>query len=142
MGNEVHRRRPNSVRYNYDRPVDMAVEAGDGDRVVELDGREGDSRPVHTTPAATAADLLGSVNPNDVRYGNGQFVSDVVPGTRRWAQLSMCFLGQPFHERRFTHFVENNVDGLSVVEGRDGVFVIPGEIPLDLMGRIVSWGPN
>jgi hypothetical protein len=85
---------------------------------------------------------LRSVNPNDVRYGNGQYVSDIVPGSRTCAQLSRCFLGQPFQGQRFTHFVEINVDGLNAVKGRDGVFVIPGDSPLDLTGRIVSSGPN
>jgi hypothetical protein len=33
-----------------------------------------------------------------------------------------------------------DVSGLNVVQGRAGVFVIPNTGPLDLAGRIVSWG--
>ena len=85
---------------------------------------------------------LRSVNPSDARYGNGQYLSDVKPGTMSCAQLSRCFIGQPFQASRFTNYVEINVDGLNVVEGRTGVFVVPGETPLDLSGRIVSSGAN
>lgn len=85
---------------------------------------------------------LRSVNPRDVRYGEGQYVSDIVPGTRTCAQLSRCFLGQPFQGNRFTHYVEIDVRGLNVVKGRDGVFVVPGQTPLDLTDRLVSWGAN
>ena len=57
-------------------------------------------------------------------------------------QLSRAFLGAPFWGSRLTSFVEIDVSGLNVVEGRAGVFVIPNEGPLDLSGRIVGWGAN
>lgn len=85
---------------------------------------------------------LKSVNPADARYGNGQYLSDIAPGTKTCAQLSRCFLGQPFQGQRFTNYVEINVDGLNVVQGRANVFVVPGETPLDLTGRIVGFGAN
>ena len=40
-------------------------------------------------------------------------------------QLSRTLLGAPFWGLRFTNFVEIDVSGLNVVEGRAGVFVIP-----------------
>ncbi|SDN04401.1 HYD1 signature containing ADP-ribosyltransferase family protein [Allokutzneria albata] len=85
---------------------------------------------------------LKSVNPKDARYGDGQYVTDVQPGTRTCAQLSRCFVGTPWNGDRFTHYVEIDVRGLNVVRGRDGVFVIPGGGPLDLAGRIISSGKN
>lgn len=85
---------------------------------------------------------LKTVNPADARYGNGQYLSDLAPGTKTCAQLSRCFLGQPFQGQRFTNYVEINVDGLNVVQGRANVFVVPGETPLDLTGRIVGFGAN
>ena len=83
---------------------------------------------------------LKALNPKDARYGNGQYLSDIVPGTKTPAQLSREFLGIPFQGSRFTHYVEIDVSGLNVVEGRAGVFVIPNEGPLDLGGRIVGSG--
>lgn len=83
---------------------------------------------------------LRANNPRDVRYGEGQYMSDIAPGTRTPAQLSREFLGQPFQGRRFTHYVEIDVTGLDVVQGRNGVFVVPGNQPLDLTGRIVGSG--
>ena len=56
-------------------------------------------------------------NPNDVRHGEGQYLSDVTPGSKTPAQLSRLFLNLPYHGRKYTHFVEINVDGLHVVEG-------------------------
>lgn len=85
---------------------------------------------------------LKSVNPADARYGNGQYLSDVQPGSMSCAQLSRCFLGQPFQGSRFTNYVEIDVTGLDIIKGRPGVFVNPSETPLDLTGRIVSWGRN
>jgi hypothetical protein len=85
---------------------------------------------------------LASVNPGDVRFGEGQYLSDIEPGTKTPAQLSRAFLGLPFQGARFTNFVGIDVSGLQVIQGRPGVFVVPGTSPLDLSGRIVSWGAN
>ncbi|ANY84032.1 hypothetical protein BB934_37865 (plasmid) [Microvirga ossetica] len=83
---------------------------------------------------------LWRVGTNDVRYGNGQYVSDIVPGTRTPGELSRDFLGFPFQESRFTHYVEIDATGLGAVQGRAGVYVIPNEVPLDLTGRLLSSG--
>jgi hypothetical protein len=81
-------------------------------------------------------------NPRDVRYGDGQYLSDVEPGTMTAAQLSRALIGHPFGGRRFTHFVEIDVTGLTVVNPRSHVFVIPGGGPLDLSQRILRNGAN
>ena len=75
----------------------------------------------------------------DVRYGNGQYLTDIVPGTMTPAQLSRALLGHPF-SRRFTHFVELDVSKLSVIAGRRHVFVVPNENALNVQGRIVRHG--
>ena len=49
-------------------------------------------------------------------------------------------LGQPFQGQRYSNFIEIDVSGLNVIQGRNGVFVIPNETPLDLTGRIISSG--
>jgi RHS repeat-associated protein len=85
---------------------------------------------------------LKSVNPSDARYGNGQYLSNIQPGTMSCAQLSRCFLGQPFQGQRFTNYVEIDTAGLNVVRGRNGVFVVPNEAPLNLGGRILVSGVN
>ena len=81
-----------------------------------------------------------SANPNDARYGDGQYLSDVEPGRMTPAQLSRLFLGQPFQGRRFTHFIEMNVDGLAVRKGREHVFVVPGTLPLAVAGHVICSG--
>lgn len=81
-----------------------------------------------------------ALNPADARYGNGQYLSDIAPGTMTPAQLSRQFLGMPFQGSRFTNWVETDVSGLNVVQRRAGVFVVPNEGPLNLAGRIVGSG--
>ena len=69
--------------------------------------------------------LLASLainNPADVRFGNGQYLSDMEPGIKTPAQLSRALLGQPFQGRRFTHYLEIDVTGLVVVQGRGNIF--------------------
>ena len=79
---------------------------------------------------------LKALNPKDARYGDGQYLTDIVPGTRTPAQLSRAFIGQPFQGRRFTNAVEIDVTGLRVIRGRDGVFVVPNQQSLPLSGRL------
>jgi len=83
---------------------------------------------------------LKAINPKDARYGNGQYFSDIVPGSKTPAQLSRQFIKNPFQGRRFTHYIEVDVTGLNVIKGREGVYVVLGEEPLDLVNRIVSSG--
>lgn len=92
------------------------------------------------TSARTLWPSRQAVNPRDVRYGDGQYLSDIVPGTRTPGQLAYAFLNDPRGWRRFTHYIEIDVAGLTVVEGRPGVFVIPNTRDLDLTGRIVASG--
>jgi RHS repeat-associated protein len=123
----------------------------DGSKVVSRDSGSPEQTLFHYTDEAGQKGILDSgqlnpslrsVNRRDARYGDGQYLSDIKPGTQTCAQLSRCFIGQPFQGSRFTHYVEINVGGLNVVQGRPGVFVVPGDTPLDLTGRIVSWGTN
>jgi HYD1 signature containing ADP-ribosyltransferase len=81
-----------------------------------------------------------TTSPRDVRYGNGQYLTDIPPGTMTSAQLSRVLLGHPFGGGRFSHFVEIDVAGLQIVSGRRHVFVIPNEDSLDLIGRLVRYG--
>jgi hypothetical protein len=83
---------------------------------------------------------LRVVNSTDVRYGEGQYLSDIVPGTKTPGQLSYVFLNDPRGWRRFTHYVEVDVSDLTIVEGRRGIFVFPSSQDLNLAGRIVGSG--
>ena len=83
---------------------------------------------------------LKAVNPNDVRYGDGQYLSDIAPGTKTPSQLSREFLNLPFRGDKYTHYVAIDVTGLNITKGRQGVFVIPNSRPLDLTNRIVGSG--
>ncbi|ALC89078.1 hypothetical protein AM500_04175 [Bacillus sp. FJAT-18017] len=82
---------------------------------------------------------LKANNPKDARYGDGQYLSDIAPETKTPAQLARIFINVP-NKYKFTHYVEIDVSDLDVKKGRDGVFVILNESPLDLTGRIVRSG--
>lgn len=85
---------------------------------------------------------LKANNPKDARFGDGQYVSGIAPGTMTCAQLSRCSIGQPFQGNKFKNYVEIDVTGLNVQKGRNGVFVILNDKPLDLVNRILSSGAN
>jgi HYD1 signature containing ADP-ribosyltransferase len=57
----------------------------------------------------------------------------------RW-QLSQRLFTTPWKAPQLTHFLEIDVSGLDVLNPRPGTFLIPGEDPLDLTGRIVRGG--
>ena len=83
-----------------------------------------------------------ATNPRDVRYGDGQYLTDILPSTMNVAQLSRALIGHPFQGRRFTHFVEIEVSGLIINKPRQHVFVIHNSDALDVSQRIVSTGAN
>ena len=82
---------------------------------------------------------LKANNPNDARYGDGQYLSDLLPDEHSPAGLAARFIHVP-NKYKYTHFIEILVEGLDVVKGRDGVYVIPNQDSLDLTDRIISWG--
>ena len=96
--------------------------------------------------AILAAGLLqpstAARNPADARYGDGQYLTDIPPGTMTPAQLSARFIRNPYQGRRFTHYLAINVTGLTVLQGRPHVFVVPNSQALDLTGRLLASGPN
>ncbi len=85
---------------------------------------------------------LKANNPKDARYGDGQYLSDILPGTKRPGQLSYIFLNIPFQGKQFTHYIGIVVTGLTVVKGRDYVFVVLNVGPLSLSGILASHGEN
>ena len=85
---------------------------------------------------------LKANNPKDARYGNGQYLSDISPGTMANAQLSRRFIANPFQGNKFKNYVAIDVTGLKVIKGRSGVFVIPNEKAIGIGGRIRSVGAN
>jgi hypothetical protein len=78
----------------------------------------------------------------DVRFGEGQYISDIKPCTKRPRQLSMIFFGIPWAGHRFTHYVSIDATGLDVLCGRQNVFLIKNAQPLDISERLRGHGTN
>lgn len=85
---------------------------------------------------------LKESNPKDARFGDGQYLSDIVPGSKSPAQLSRVFLGMPWAVKRFTHYVHIDTIGLIVTYGRVNVYIIINSEPLDITDRLVRHGRN
>ncbi|WP_371660652.1 HYD1 signature containing ADP-ribosyltransferase family protein [Streptomyces sp. NBC_00280] len=83
-----------------------------------------------------------AANPNDAKFGDGQYLTDIQPGTKRPGQLSAAFYRVPWLGRKVSHYISIDVRGLDVRKGRDGVFYVLNSEPLDLTGRIVGSGRN
>jgi hypothetical protein len=81
-------------------------------------------------------------NPREARHGDGQYLTDIPPGTMSGARLSRALRGNPFEGRRFTHYVEIDVTGLQVIMGAPHAYVVLNARPLDLSARIVRSGTN
>jgi hypothetical protein len=83
---------------------------------------------------------LRAHNPKDARFGDGQYLSDIVPGTKRPGQLSYLFFGIPWGWRRFTHHINLDVNGLAANYCRPHVYVIRNSVALDISNRILGHG--
>ncbi len=83
---------------------------------------------------------LKANNPKDARFGEGQYISDIIPGTKRPSQLSMIFFGIPWAGKRFTHHINIDVTGLDVIFGRKHVYLIRNHQPLDITKRLTGHG--
>ena len=85
---------------------------------------------------------LKANNPKDARFGEGQYVSDIMPKTKRPSQLSMIFFGIPWAGRRFEYHISIDVHGLDVIHGRANVYLIKNIKPLDISKRLKGHGKN
>ena len=75
----------------------------------------------------------------DVRYGNGQYLTDIAPGTMSPANIARNLIGVP-NKYKFTNYVQIDTSGLRIIQGRSGVFVVPNDVPLDVSSRILNNG--
>jgi len=87
---------------------------------------------------------LKAKSPKDARYGDGQYLSDIKPGTYESKDLAGTFIGMPFPNlaAKFSHYVEIDVTGLDIIKGRENVFVNRTQDSLDLTNRIIGYGKN
>ena len=84
---------------------------------------------------------LKANNPKDARFGDGQYLSDVKPGTLNNYQLGRKFIGIP-NQYKFRNYIGLDTTNLNLIRGRDGVYLNPSGQPLDVSNRIKSYGKN
>jgi len=85
---------------------------------------------------------LKANNPKDARYGNGQYFTDIAPGSKSNGQLSREFYATPWKYKQTSHYLEIDTNGLNVIKGREGVYLVPNESSLDITNRVVNYGEN
>ena len=91
-----------------------------------------DSETLHPSESA--------LNPKDARYGDGQYLTDIAPGSMTKGQISRRLWGVPWNSSKISHFVAIDVTGLPVMNPAKNIFLIPGNSSLDLAGRIIDFG--
>jgi len=86
---------------------------------------------------------LKAANPKDARMGNGQYLTDIQPGTQSNKDLGRLFKVYP-NPHLFTNYVSIDVSGLNVIQNEEKpyIFMIPNEAPLDIGNRIIGSGAN
>ena len=57
-------------------------------------------------------------------------------------QLSREFYATPWKYKQTSHYLEIDTNGLNVIKGREGVYLVPNESSLDITNRIVNYGEN
>lgn len=111
--------------------------------------RENNYRLYHYTSETGLAGILSTGkllpslkadNPKDARYGDGQYLSDIVPGTMTRGQLARKFYNVHYAVRKVACYVEIDVTGLPVVWVKDRIYLVPNSQPLDISTRIRSFG--
>ena len=83
---------------------------------------------------------IKTLTTKDARMGNGQYLTDIVPGSKTAGQTSRTLFGVPWNVRKVAYYVEIDVSGLNLIKEEGGVYYVPGDDDLDLAGRIVSFG--
>ncbi len=131
---------PGGVIYKADDYASMVVKEGEG--INTLYHYTNDKGLNGILESGKLNPSIKALNPKDARYTNGQYLSDVVPGENTLGQLSYKFLRTPWGGKRFTNYLEIDVRGLNIIKGRDGVYAIPNEGPLDISNRIINYGKS
>ncbi len=85
---------------------------------------------------------LRANNPKDARFAGGQYISDIVLGTKKLSQFSQIFFGLPWARHRFTHQISLDVSGLDVIFSRTNVYLILHSEPLDISDVLLGYGSH
>ncbi len=84
--------------------------------------------------------LNPSIGIKNARYGEGQYFTNLQPNDYTAGQVSRRLYGMPFNTPKVKYFLRINVKGLNVIQNNPNNFLISGNKPLNLHGRIVDSG--
>ncbi len=76
----------------------------------------------------------------DARMGSGQYLTDIIPGSRTKGQISYALFGIPWNTRKVSNYIEISTSNLNLLKGREGIYYVPSTSALDLTNRIISYG--
>jgi RHS repeat-associated protein len=86
-------------------------------------------------------ELWASTGANgDAIAGNGQYLTDIAPDSMPSEDIARRLFGVAPWRKEITHYVKIDVSDLPVTFVRDGVYLIPNESSLSLVGRIIESG--
>ena len=76
----------------------------------------------------------------DARMGSGQYLTDIIPGSRTKGQISYALFGIPWNTGKVSNYIEISTSNLNLLKGREGIYYVPSTSALDLTNRIISYG--
>ena len=76
----------------------------------------------------------------NARFGEGQYLTDIEPNSLTAGQVSRRLYGVPWNTSKIAYHIKVDVKGLNVIQNNPHNFLVPGNNPLPLHGRILDSG--
>jgi len=83
-----------------------------------------------------------ALRPNDARYGDGVYLTDIAPNSMSNRQLSQTMFNNPNQTDRIGYYIGIDITDLVIKYGRENVYVYLTGTYLDISERLVSSGVN
>ncbi|NQX85045.1 MAG: hypothetical protein HRT67_03945 [Flavobacteriaceae bacterium] len=87
--------------------------------------------------------LKASTGAKNARYGTGQYLTDIAPGSGfTVGQVSRRLFGVPWNGRKLQHFIQIETKGLKVIQTNNHIYLINNTSSLNISKRIISSGKS
>ena len=115
----------------------------------DINSSSGSSSPetlIHYTNKEGYQKILetGELNPSigikNARYGEGQYFTNLEPKDYTAGQVSRRLYGVPWNTSKLQYYIKIDMTGLNPIQNNPHNFLVPGNNPLPLHGRIVDSG--
>ena len=84
--------------------------------------------------------LNPSIGIKNARYGEGQYFTNLEPNDYTAGQVSRRLYGVPWNASKLQYYIKIDMKGLNPIQNNPHNFLVPGNNPLPLQGRILDSG--